>query len=95
MVTQKLSSITDNYANTQGYTVSFLATISWFVLAKAHSYIHTHMNYVLWYFGFVQVCLYILILLMQKNLCKKGYIDNKIVNRLMKYDPFKENTKIN
>jgi len=77
------------------YTVSFLATISWFVLAKAHSYIHTHINYVLWYFGFVQVCLYILILLMQKNLCKKGYIDNKIVNRLMKYDPFKESTKIN
>lgn len=26
----------------------------------AHSYVHTHMNYVLWYFGFVQICIYIL-----------------------------------
>lgn len=30
-----------------------LVPLSWFVLAKAHSYIHTHMNYVLWYFGFI------------------------------------------
>lgn len=43
------------------YCVFFLTSISWFVLAKSHSYIHTHMNYVLWYFGFVQVCFYIII----------------------------------
>ena len=41
------------------YIVFFLTCISWFVLAKSHSYIHTHMNYVLWYFGFVQICLYV------------------------------------
>ncbi len=35
--------------------------LSWFILAKAHSYVHIHMNYVLWYFGFIQVCLYITI----------------------------------
>lgn len=42
------------------YVLSFVTSISWLVLAKAHSYIHTHMNYVLWYFGFVQICIYIL-----------------------------------
>ncbi|MNF62483.1 hypothetical protein D3C84_441650 [compost metagenome] len=36
-----------------------LAPISWFFLAKAHSYIHTELNYVLWYFGFVQALLYV------------------------------------
>lgn len=40
--------------------ISFIASISWFILAKSHSYIHVHMNYVLWYFGFVQMCLYII-----------------------------------
>ena len=42
------------------YILSFVTSISWLVLAKSHSYIHTHMNYVLWYFGFVQICIYIL-----------------------------------
>lgn len=37
----------------------FLTSISWFVAAKGHSYIHTHINYVLWYFGFVQMCFYV------------------------------------
>ena len=40
------------------YVVFFLTSISWFVLGKSHSYIHTHMNFVLWYFGFVQICFY-------------------------------------
>lgn len=40
------------------WAVSLLAAASWFVLAKSHSYIHTHMSYVLWYFGFVQCCFY-------------------------------------
>lgn len=43
------------------YFIFFLTSISWFVLAKGHSYIHTHMNYVLWYFGYVQICLYIIV----------------------------------
>jgi len=29
------------------------APLSWFVLAKGHSYIHLHLNYVLWYLPFV------------------------------------------
>ncbi len=36
-----------------------LAPLSWFVLAKAHSAQHTHVNFVLWYFGFAAVIVYI------------------------------------
>ena len=43
------------------YFVFLFSTLSWHILAKAHSYVHTHMNYVLWYFGFVQICIYIIV----------------------------------
>lgn len=43
------------------YIVFYLTSISWFCLAKAHSQIHTSMNYVMWYFGFVQICFYIIV----------------------------------
>ena len=43
------------------YCISLLVSVSWFILAKGHSYIHVHMNYVLWYFGYVQICLYVII----------------------------------
>ena len=36
-----------------------LVAISWFVLGKSHSFIHTHMNFVVWHLGFVAVLLYI------------------------------------
>lgn len=42
------------------YIYFLLCTLSWFVLAKGHSYNHYHINYVLWYFGFVQICVYII-----------------------------------
>lgn len=32
--------------------VSILAPLSWFILFKSHSYIHTHMNYIVWYMPF-------------------------------------------
>ena len=38
------------------FTLIFAADTSWFILASPHSYIHHHMNYILWYFGFVQLC---------------------------------------
>ncbi|MFV0352365.1 MAG: hypothetical protein ACK5JF_08690 [Oscillospiraceae bacterium] len=41
-------------------TLFFLASISWLFLAKMHAN-HLHLNYILWYFGFVQTTLYILI----------------------------------
>lgn len=43
------------------YVMFFLTSVSWFYLAKSHSYVHTHMSFVLWYFGFVQICLYIIV----------------------------------
>lgn len=36
--------------------ISFFCPMSWFFLAKGHSYIHTHMNYVLWYLPFIPYC---------------------------------------
>lgn len=36
-------------------TISLLAPLSWFLSAKGHSYIHYHMNYVLWYLPFVPI----------------------------------------
>lgn len=50
------------------FIVTFLCPFSWFVLAKAHSYIHTHINFVLWYFGFIQVMFYIIVKFILYNL---------------------------
>ena len=36
-----------------------LPPVSWLVLAKGHSGVHTHMNFVLWYFGFVAAIFHI------------------------------------
>lgn len=33
--------------------VSLISSLSWMIVAKAHSYIHTHMNYVLWHVPFL------------------------------------------
>jgi hypothetical protein len=43
------------------YIISFLTCISWYVFGKGHSFVHVPMNYVLWYFGIVQVCLYVIL----------------------------------
>lgn len=50
-----------NYELMFMYVVFFITSLSWFCLAKAHSQQHGHMNYVLWYFGYVQICLYIIV----------------------------------
>lgn len=38
-----------------------ITSVSWFVLGKSHSYIHTGMNFVMWYFGFMQMVFYIVV----------------------------------
>ena len=38
-----------------------LASSSWFVLAKSHSYVHHHLNGVLFYLPFMQISVYILL----------------------------------
>lgn len=42
-----------------------LVPLSWFILAKPHSYIHTHMNYVLFYLGFISCIFYVFLLLIK------------------------------
>ena len=37
-----------------------LPAISWYVLGKSYSFIHTHMNYVLWYMGGIGAIFYVL-----------------------------------
>lgn len=59
------------------YVLLFLAPISWLVLAKSHSYIHTHINFVLWYFGFIQICFYVVIKFMVEII---GNLKKKIEN---------------
>lgn len=43
------------------FLLLFFANTSWFFLASPHSYIHKHMNFVLWYFGFIQFCFFIIV----------------------------------
>ncbi|QIH06799.1 MULTISPECIES: hypothetical protein [unclassified Pseudomonas] len=56
----------------------FAASVSWFFLAKAHSFIHTQLNYVLWYFGFIQalayavLCIALMLLADTYNLFRHG-----------------------
>lgn len=47
-----------SYRESAMVLVFFAASSSWFLFGKAHSYIHTQLNYVLWYFGFIQALLY-------------------------------------
>lgn len=35
------------------YLIFAAGPVSWYVLAKGHSHVHTFLNFVLWYFGFV------------------------------------------
>ncbi|HQU09476.1 MAG TPA: hypothetical protein PLV25_05910, partial [Opitutales bacterium] len=48
--------------------ISLLAPISWFVLAQAHCYIHTHLNYMLWFIPYVPL-LFVLIGQLGQDLC--------------------------
>jgi hypothetical protein len=41
--------------------IALASPISWYVMAKGHSYIHTHMCYVLWYLPYVPVAVTLLL----------------------------------
>ena len=58
------------------YIVFFLTSVSWFCLAKSHSYIHYSQNYVMWYMGFVQTCFYIIVNKIAE-VCRKSKEDDK------------------
>jgi hypothetical protein len=59
------------------FIISFLTCVSWFILAKSHSYIHTHMNYVMWFMGFIQIGTYLIIKYVLK-LCYYMYNREKV-----------------
>lgn len=65
------------------YAVSFVATFSWYALAKSHSYIHIRMNYVLWYFGFVQICVYVLLMYLRKYIVSHRIEIVRMVDRFL------------
>lgn len=52
---------TVNWTDICMYSIFLLTSISWFILAKSHSFIHTGLNFVMWYFGFIQICFYVII----------------------------------
>lgn len=52
---KKTSYVPLNTATLVMLWVSILAPLSWFILAKGHSYIHVHINYVLWYVPFLLI----------------------------------------
>ena len=41
------------------FLVFFSVPVSWFVLAKGHSYTQTHINFVLWFIGFMPALLFV------------------------------------
>lgn len=41
------------------FAMFFAAPVSWFVFAKGHAYTQTHINFVLWYVGFMPALLYV------------------------------------
>ena len=49
-----------------------LAASSWFVLAKSHSYVHHHLNGVLFYLPFMQISVYILVKQLLRRLAVAG-----------------------
>lgn len=52
------------------FIVLLIGPLTWFVLAKSHSFIHTHINFILWYFGFIQIVFYILIVFLYRIMRK-------------------------
>ena len=60
-VTLYLVSKSDNNKNLLKFITFLSLPFSWFILAKNHSFIHYHLNTLLWYFGFIQFCLIIII----------------------------------
>lgn len=56
------------------FWVSIIAPLSWYILFKSHSYIHTHMNFIVWYMPFALLG-YVLV----------GYLFSEIILRRAKY----------
>lgn len=67
------------------FIISLVGTLSWIILAKSHSSIHFNLNLVLWYFGYCQMLVYILVNTFIKFIgynCKCIFIDDKYNSNL-------------
>lgn len=43
------------------FLLNVFGAVSWFALAKGHSFVHPHLNFVLWYMGTIQMAVYIIV----------------------------------
>jgi hypothetical protein len=59
LVYQYLTSNIARHRDAVLIVVMLTAPLSWFVLMRGHSVIHAHLNYVLWYFGFIPSLLFV------------------------------------
>lgn len=57
--------------------VSFFTCIAWFVLGKSHSYIHTDINIIMWYMGFMQISFYVVLRFVLDKLSIDNFIKLK------------------
>jgi hypothetical protein len=64
------------------FLLAFITCISWFIFGKAHSYLHTHMNYVMWYMGFIQIGTYFVLKYVLKIFNEKVFTLEKVVHKL-------------
>ena len=61
-----LANLSEKYNSPQiqavglSWVVSLLGPLGWFTLARPHSYVHTHINYVLWFFPTIPLAVFIL-----------------------------------
>lgn len=61
------------------FFTTFIGPVSWIVLGKSHSYIHTHMNFVLFYMGWIQVSIYIVVKAIVTRFKIKVMIGDKVI----------------
>jgi len=65
---------------------SIVAPMSWFILFKSHSYIHTHLNFITWYMpfallGYVLIGYLISKILLRSNYYKSIYLKYSLIKR--------------
>ncbi|TFD51773.1 hypothetical protein E3T43_15930 [Cryobacterium sp. Hh7] len=61
--------------------------LSWFILAKGHSYVHTHINFVLWYLFFIAALCFVIFDFVATRAVTKGVTRQVAALRLMGSNP--------
>ena len=60
------------------FVVSFFTCISWYVLGKSHSFIHTDINIVMWYMGYMQITFYIVLSFILDRLSQINFVKTNL-----------------